>query len=113
MNGLFDVSVVVANGFADMVAGFANGEDGFVGANGFDGAGDGDFLRGAAFVSAANRTCLLLNVPRGFPLPPLPVTVGPFVPLTCSLFAAFSSRSASKLLTVFSDGDVPGHLKLE
>jgi hypothetical protein len=113
VNGLFDVSFVVTNGFADMVAGFPNGEDGFVGANGFEGAGEGDLLGGAAFVSAANRTCLLLNFPREFPLPPLPVTVVPFGPLSCSLFAAFSSRSASKLFGAFSVGDVPGRSKLE
>jgi hypothetical protein len=112
-NGLLGVSVFAdAKGLNDVVAGAPNGEDVPIVTNGFEGAGEGDLLgMVSSFLSAArgsaNRTCLLLNVAREFPLPPLPFTVAPFRPLSCSRFAAFSSRSSSKPLGEFSVGDVP------
>ena len=117
-NGLFDASVfAVAKGLKDEVAGVVNGEDVIDDENGFGGTGEGDLLGRSSFLSAArgsaNRTCLLLNVPRCVPLPSLPFPIVPFWLRCCSRLAAFSSRSSSKLLDEFSVGDVPECLKLE
>jgi hypothetical protein len=116
LNVLFGASIVVAaKGLTDMVAGAPNKEGVVAGANGFGGAGEGDLLGLSSFGSAAtgfaNRTCLLLNVPREFPLPRFPFTVALVVPLSCSRFCAFLARSSSKLSdSEFSVGDVPGRL---
>ena len=82
VNGFFAGSgFEFAKGFEDMVAEGPNGGDVVAGANGFDGAGEGDLLEFSSLLSVAmgfaNRTCLLTNDPRGFPLPPLPLTVAP------------------------------------
>lgn len=116
-NGLFGGSVFAgAKGLRDVVAGVPKGDEVEVDTKGFAGAGEGDFLGLPSFLSAArgsaNRTCLLLKVPRCVPLPPLPFTAVPFCP-RCSRFAAFSSRSSSKGLGEFSVGEVPEDLKLE
>ena len=112
-NGLFGASVLAgAKGLRDVVAGILRGDEVTVDTKGFAGAGEGDLL-GLPSLSAArgsaNRTCLLLKVPRCVPLP---FTAVPFCP-RCSRFAAFSSRSSSKGLGEFSVVEVPEDLKLE
>ena len=115
-NVFFAASVSVdAKGLAAMVVGVPNKDGAVAGANGFGGAGEDDLLEVSSFGSAAigfaNRTCLLLNVPRKPPLPRFPFTVAAFGPLSCSRFSAYLSRSSSKLLGgEFSVGDVPGRL---
>ena len=116
-NGLFGASVFVdAKGLRDVVAGVLRGDEVIVDKKGFVGAGEGDLLGLPSFLSAArgsaNRTCLLMKVPRCVPLPPLPFTTVPFCP-RCSRLATFSSRSSSKGLGEFSVGEVPEDLNLE
>jgi hypothetical protein len=117
LNGFFDTSVfAAAKGLADIAAGIPSAEGVAAFTKGFEGAGDVDLLGGSSATArgSANRTCLLLNVPREGPLPPLPVTVALVWPLRCSRFAAFLTLSDSKLSEdEFSVGDVPECLELE
>lgn len=115
-NGLLATSVFAgAKGVRDVVVAAPKGDELGVDAKGFIVVGEGDLLRLPFLLlggrGSANRTDLLLKVPRWVPLP-LPFTVVPFCP-RCSRFKFSSSRSCSKGLGGFSVGEVPEYLWLE